>query len=84
MGHVPWLIPGVSTGLPRAHQVNGATSLQDYAYGTQTDWFYMINATRFPFVFELRDTGDHGFLLPASQIESTAKEFFAAMTAMMD
>ena len=34
---------------------------------------------KYAFVFELRDTGKHGFILPKKQIIPTAEETFAAL-----
>lgn len=37
------------------------------------DWAYEQNIT-LAYTIELRDTGKHGFILPADQIEPTARE----------
>ncbi len=42
--------------------------MQDYTYQERAAW---------GFTFELRDTGQYGFLLPANQILPTAEEIFA-------
>jgi hypothetical protein len=40
----------------------------DPASGTAADWYKSVAKARFAFTIELRDTGYHGFLLPADQI----------------
>lgn len=44
--------------------------MQDYTYAERAAW---------GFTFELRDTGQYGFLLPANQILPTAEEIFAGV-----
>ncbi|KAJ8393412.1 hypothetical protein AAFF_G00061340 [Aldrovandia affinis] len=53
------------------------------ASGTTADWGY-INGLRYSFTFELRDTGRHGFLLPANQIIPTAQETWLALMTLME
>ena len=38
---------------------------------------------KYSFAVELRDQGKFGFILPASQIEPTAKELFEGLKAMV-
>ena len=38
---------------------------------------------KYSFAVELRDQGKFGFVLPASQIEPTAKELFEGLKAMV-
>lgn len=38
---------------------------------------------KYAFAVELRDQGKFGFVLPASQIEPTAKEVFEGLKAMV-
>ncbi|XP_028414409.1 carboxypeptidase B-like [Dendronephthya gigantea] len=52
------------------------------AAGSGKDWVYGSMGVKFAFVFELRDKGKHGFLLPASNIIPTAKETIAAFHSM--
>ncbi|XP_068804196.1 carboxypeptidase A1-like [Struthio camelus] len=52
------------------------------AAGTTIDWAY-DNGVKYSFTFELRDTGHHGFLLPASQIVPTATETWPALLDIM-
>jgi len=53
------------------------------AFGTTIDYAYSLNIT-YPFVFELRDTGRHGFLLPPDQIVPTAKETLEALKVILE
>lgn len=46
------------------------------ASGGSIDWVKGVIDTPFVFVYELRDTGLHGFVLPADQIIPTAEETF--------
>jgi hypothetical protein len=46
----------------------------DPASGGSIDWLRGTFNTPYTYVWELRDTGRHGFLLPASQIIDTAEE----------
>ncbi|XP_041852433.1 carboxypeptidase A1-like [Melanotaenia boesemani] len=53
------------------------------ASGGTIDWTYN-QGIKYSYTFELRDTGDFGFLLPASQIIPTAEETWLALKAIMD
>uniref|UniRef100_A0A671KFZ3 Carboxypeptidase A2 (pancreatic) n=1 Tax=Sinocyclocheilus anshuiensis TaxID=1608454 RepID=A0A671KFZ3_9TELE len=48
------------------------------ASGASVDWTYLLGI-KYSFAFELRDTGEYGFLLPADQIVSTARETWFAL-----
>jgi len=52
--------------------------------GSSVDWVYAEGKVKFPFAFELRDTGDHGFLLPPNQIIPTGEETFAGFKYMLE
>lgn len=47
--------------------------VSDPTSGASMDWAYEQNIT-LAFTLELRDTGKHGFILPADQIVATARE----------
>ena len=51
--------------------------------GTSRDWAKGVLEIRWVYTFELRDKGEHGFLLPPVQLKPTAEEFWAAVKAMM-
>ncbi|XP_033628137.1 carboxypeptidase B-like [Asterias rubens] len=52
------------------------------ASGCSVDWGFSELGAKYSYVMELRDTGKFGFLLPASQIEESGIETFAAMKAL--
>ncbi|XP_027764410.1 carboxypeptidase A1-like [Empidonax traillii] len=52
------------------------------AGGTTVDWAYELGV-KYSFSLELRDTGQHGFLLPSSQILPTATETWPALLAIL-
>ncbi|XP_074124006.1 carboxypeptidase A4-like isoform X2 [Sminthopsis crassicaudata] len=51
--------------------------------GAFIDWAY-IKGIKYTFTFEMRDTGKHGFLLPADQILPTAQETWLALEVIME
>lgn len=53
------------------------------AAGGSYDWAKGVANIKFSFTFELRDTGDYGFLLPPKQIIPSGKETLAGVTAMV-
>ncbi|XP_037374203.1 carboxypeptidase A1 [Talpa occidentalis] len=53
------------------------------ASGNTVDWTYS-QGIKYSYTFELRDTGRHGFLLPASQIVPTAQETWLALLTIME
>ncbi|KAM6201369.1 carboxypeptidase A4 isoform 2-T2 [Rhynchocyon petersi] len=53
------------------------------ASGSSIDWAY-DNGIKYAFTFELRDTGSHGFLLPANQIIPTAEETWLGLKTIME
>ncbi|KAM4748926.1 carboxypeptidase A1-like [Rhinophrynus dorsalis] len=53
------------------------------AAGTTTDWGYE-SGIKYSYTFELRDTGEYGFLLPAEQIIPTAEETWLALMKIME
>lgn len=59
-----------------------ALFLLDTASGITVDWAY-DSGIKYAFSFELRDTGQYGFLLPASQIVPTAQETWMAIRTIM-
>ncbi len=57
-------------------------SFLEPASGASVDWAY-LRGIKYSFAFELRDTGKYGFLLPADQIVSTARETWYALRYIM-
>ncbi|XP_034232918.1 zinc carboxypeptidase-like [Thrips palmi] len=51
------------------------------ASGSTIDYTYE-KGVKFPFVYELRDTGEHGFLLPKDQIRPAAEEAVDSMAVI--
>ncbi|CAH1402678.1 unnamed protein product [Nezara viridula] len=61
------------------YQVGTSPDILYPASGSSADWAKAVAGVKYSYTFELRDTGKHGFLLPASQIIPTGKEFFEAI-----
>lgn len=55
----------------------------DPASGGSEDWTYGKLGVTYSFSVELRDTGRHGFLLPAYQIIPTGEETFEGLKALV-
>lgn len=55
----------------------------DVASGASPDYAYSLNPRTAAFTLELRDTGDHGFQLPASQIIPNGEETIDGLIAMI-
>jgi hypothetical protein len=47
------------------------------------DWVRGVFKTPYTFTWELRDKGNHGFLLPANQIIDTAEETLNSVTVIL-
>jgi len=45
--------------------------------GAAVDWAYAVGKIRYSYSIKLRDTGNHGFLLPRSDIVPSGEEMFA-------
>ena len=54
------------------------------AAGSSVDWAYAKENVKYSYALELRDTGRHGFLLPAAQIGPTCTETYAGLKAMVN
>ncbi|CAG0885786.1 unnamed protein product [Cyprideis torosa] len=65
------------------YKVGGVQDLLYAASGSSMDWALDKLDVLYAFTFELRDTGHHGFSLPANQIIPTAEETFAAVKQML-
>jgi len=53
------------------------------ASGSSADWAYDSSNVTYPYGVELRDTGAHGFILPAVQIVPCGEEILQAVIAMI-
>jgi len=54
------------------------------ASGGSHDWAKGGAGIKFAYCYELRDTGKHGFVLPADQIVPSGEETFAAVQSMAE
>ena len=52
------------------------------AAGSSVDWAYAKAGVKYCYALELRDTGRHGFMLPANEIRPTVEETWDGITAM--
>ncbi|GAB0095999.1 uncharacterized protein DMENIID0001_114470 [Sergentomyia squamirostris] len=78
-----------------AQALNGHSSLNRYLVDESSEMLFprpgasdsfMLNTIGVPYSYtvELRDTGTHGFLLPPSYIEATARDAFDVIKAIVD
>ncbi|XP_077197089.1 carboxypeptidase A2-like [Paroedura picta] len=65
------------------YKVGPICSVIYQASGGSIDWSYDYGI-KYSFAFELRDTGRHGFLLPANQIVPTAEETWLGLKTTME
>ncbi|KAM3832742.1 carboxypeptidase A2-like [Vipera latastei] len=65
------------------YRVGPICSVIYQASGGSIDWSYDYGI-KYSFAFELRDTGRHGFLLPAKQIIPTAQETWLGLKKIME
>ncbi|XP_042324783.1 carboxypeptidase A2-like [Sceloporus undulatus] len=65
------------------YKVGPICSVIYQASGGSIDWSYDYGI-KYSFAFELRDTGRHGFLLPASQIIPTAQETWLGLKSIFE
>ncbi|KAL8222512.1 UNVERIFIED_CONTAM: carbamoyl-phosphate synthase (glutamine-hydrolyzing) cpa2 [Gekko kuhli] len=65
------------------YKVGPICSVIYQASGGSIDWSYDYGI-KYSFAFELRDTGRHGFLLPANQIIPTAEETWLGLKTTME
>merc|ERR1719219_691191 len=54
------------------------------ASGAADDWYMGVLGSRFTFTTELRDTGNYGFILPASQIKPSGEEMWAGFEVVIN
>lgn len=57
--------------------------LPDVASGTASDWAFESAGVKYSYTFELPDTGEYGFLLPAERIKPVGEETFLAFSEMV-
>lgn len=62
-----------------AYKVGAAANTLYPASGGSDDWAKGSQKVKYSYTIELRDSGRYGFILPASLIQTTAKEALAAV-----
>lgn len=73
-----------ATGSSTRYSLDSANEMLFSRTGS-ADAFAMYDAgIKYAYTLELRDTGTHSFLLPASNIESSAREAFEIVRGMVD
>jgi hypothetical protein len=65
------------------YQTGSSPELLYPAAGGSEDYARGVAGIKFSYCYELRDTGDHGFTLPPSQIIPTGEETYASVKAMV-
>ncbi len=66
----------------QVYQAGSAARLLYVASGAMTDWVFAARGA-LSYAFELRDTGQNGFLLPPDQITPTCEEVYPALLELM-
>lgn len=56
----------------------------DISSGVSVDWVIGTHKKRLGYTYELRDEGQHGFLLPPDQIIPTGEETLDSLVRMMN
>lgn len=64
------------------YTVGNSAGLLYPAAGGSDDWAKAIMKIKYSYTVELRDTGKHGFVLPAEYIIPTAKEAYALVNVV--
>ncbi|XP_031556610.1 carboxypeptidase B-like [Actinia tenebrosa] len=72
-----------TAGFNTEYQTGLSSNLLYRTSGSTKDFTYGTLHIKYSYVLELRDNGNHGFLLPQSQILPTAMETFAGIKAMV-
>ncbi|XP_032683426.1 carboxypeptidase B-like [Odontomachus brunneus] len=71
-------------GAGSVYTVGNSASLLYAASGGSDDWAKALLKIKYTYTIELRDTGKHGFILPARYIIPTAKEALAAVEVITE
>lgn len=64
--------------------VGSPSNILYVASGSSFDWTKGVAGIKYSFGAELRDQGEYGFVLPASQIRDQGREAWSALKAMME
>ncbi|XP_063241177.1 zinc carboxypeptidase-like [Bacillus rossius redtenbacheri] len=66
------------------YQVGNIVDIMYVATGSSADWVVGTQHVPLSFIYELRDTGRYGFLLPAEQIVPTGEETLDSLVALVN
>lgn len=61
------------------YTVGSSTNVLYEASGGSDDWAYGVAGIKYSYTMELRDTGEHGFVLPPEQIMESGEETILAL-----
>ncbi|XP_017787824.1 PREDICTED: zinc carboxypeptidase-like [Habropoda laboriosa] len=75
-------VQAIATRYGTIYQTGTVAELHHVAAGSTVDWVKGTFHKPVTFMYELRDTGRHGFLLPPDQIAPTALETLDSLVAM--
>ncbi|ELT88949.1 hypothetical protein CAPTEDRAFT_180996 [Capitella teleta] len=64
------------------YEVGASSRLLYLAAGGSDDWAKGVAGVKYAYTVELRDTGRHGFILPASEIQQTGREMLQAVRVL--
>lgn len=68
----------------KTYEVENSAGGFSFASGATDDWSKKMINVRYSYTLELRDAGEEGFILPASEIQPTADEVIAGVAALID
>lgn len=66
------------------YTIDNGEEMQDQRSGTSDAFAMHEIGLKYSYTIQLRDTGTHGFLLPPTYIDSTGRETFEMIKAMID
>ncbi|KAI1285364.1 Carboxypeptidase B [Halotydeus destructor] len=65
------------------YRIGSSARILYAASGTASDWAFETSKIKYSYTFELPDTGDKGFVLPAEEIRPVGDETWAGVRAMV-
>lgn len=66
------------------YTIDNTNEMLDQRSGTSDAYAMHEMGIKYSYTLQLRDTGTHGFLLPPTYIDSTGRETFEMIKAMVD
>lgn len=66
------------------YTIDNNNDMQDERSGTSDAYAMHDIGIKYSYTIQLRDTGTHGFLLPPTYIDTTGRETFEMLKAMVD